>query len=127
MKFKTKEEWQSYLKTQFTGSYGGYAVVKAEEKIELLYFAKHSFEGEPWFLEAPNYLRRIKIENGDNIKDFEDYGYLILDGYAYEIDTPQCSPFLPDEIEILEIIGGSEGKALDYLLKYDYKDAVWKN
>lgn len=127
MKFQTKKEWQEYLITQIKKSNGGYAVVKYEEKPELLYFAKHNYKGELWVLEAPNFLRRFKITSEEDKKQWVEDGYLIKNDYAYEIETPQCSPFLPEEIEILEVIGSSEGKALDYLLKYDYKDTKWQD
>lgn len=127
MKFQTKIEWQNYLLENITSSYGGYAVVRQNGKNELLYFAKHTYEGEPWLLEAPNMLRRYKINNTEDRDSYIEHGFQILDDYAYDIDSPQCAPFLPEELEIIEVIGSSEGKALDYLLKYDYKDANWKS
>lgn len=65
-------------------------------------------------------LRRYLLENKEVKNQFIEQGYLIKNNYAYDIDCPQTAPFLPNEIEILEIIGHSEGKALDYLLKYHY-------
>lgn len=126
MKFKTKEDWQKYLKENLR-NHGGYAVVKHENTKELIYFARHtdlSYEGQVWFLESPTYLRQYKAENPDIKQQFIDSGYLVRNQYAYDIDCPQTPPFLPNDIEILEIIGRSEGKALDYLLKYDYKDYI---
>lgn len=116
MKFDNKNEWEKYLLGKFTNCVsGGYAVVKFNGKTELLYFSKHTYKGEPWLLEAPNFLHKINVE-GKNTKDYEEHGYIIRNNYAYEIDTPQTSPFLPEELEILEVIGESENKALDYLL-----------
>lgn len=127
MKFYKKDEWQHYLKEQIPQKYGGYAVVSYEGQTELLYFAKHNLDGDIWFLEAPNDLRRIKIEEGEDTLAYEERGYVLQDGYAYDIDSPQCAPFLPDEIEIVTIVGSSEEEALTYLLAHDYKDAKWKN
>lgn len=127
MKFQTKDEWQNYLKKQIPQKYGGYAAVSYEGQTELLYFAKHNLDGEVWFLESPNDLRRIKVDENEDPTHLEERGYVLRDGYAYDIDSPQCAPFLPDEIEITEIIGSSEEEALTYLLAHDYKDAKWKN
>lgn len=127
MKFQHKDQWQHYLLQHLNGSHGGYAVASYNGKTQLLYFAKHHHEGTPWLLEAPNELRRFPLEKDEDVTPWLERGYLIKDHYAYDIDSPQCAPFLPDEIEVLEVIGSSEGKALDYLLKYDYKDAKWKN
>ena len=35
----------------------------------------------------------------------------------YEIDCPQCSPFLPQEVEIIDMV--SESECLDWLLKHE--------
>ncbi len=34
----------------------------------------------------------------------------------YEIDCPQCPPFLPEEVEIVDMI--SESECLDWLLEH---------
>lgn len=117
MKFEKQSEWEKYLLEKFINCIsGGYAVVNYDGKPELLYFSRHTHKGEPWLLEAPNYLQIIDIED-ENYKVFEEYGYIIRGDKAYEIITPQTSPFLPETLEILEIIGENESKALDYLLK----------
>lgn len=117
MKFKSRNEWEKYLLEKFSNcTSGGYAVVNYDGNNELVYFSRYTHENEPWLLEAPNYLQTIDIQN-ENPKDFEDHGYIVRNNKAYEIITPQVSPFLPEKLEILEVIGENESNALDYMLE----------
>ena len=38
------------------------------------------------------------------------------DGWHYDIDVPQCSPFLPDKVKIIDVF--SEKECLDWLLEH---------
>lgn len=117
MRFFKKKEWKDYLLDQFKDVVcGGYAVIDAGDGPELLYFSKHLYEGNPWLLESPTGYRKIEILCKEYERDYEALGYILRGPYGYEVDCPQVPPFLPDEVDILAVLGEDEEKALDYLL-----------
>lgn len=129
MEFNTKQELYNYLdKFNFdsvndTKLSSVYFLVEFDNHIEPIYFTH--FE-DVWF-ESPCDLHKCPLEN-DKVMEFvkalyyedswEDaYEYektMQRDGWHYEIDCPQCSPFLPDNIKIQDIF--SDSKCLDWLL-----------
>lgn len=112
---------------------GEYALVTYEGITQPIYFAKHKFEGKDWFLEHPCELYKIAhiekpieefaleyaesiLEDDDNISYYiEAYiKPMIVDYILYEIESFQCSPFLPKEVDKIEIV--SERECLLYML-----------
>lgn len=77
--------------------------MKVEEDIEL--FCKNYVE---------NY---ISLEESENKQDYINNFLkpMIVDGYLYEIENFQCSPYLPKEVDNIQII--SEKECLDYMLR----------
>ena len=113
--------------------FGTYALVTYNNKTEATLFSKHNFKGEDWFLESPCVLYKIMevikpIDKfaRDYVKDLleedadiEDYinkhvKLMIVDDILYEIENFQCSPYLPKEVDGIELI--SEQECLVYML-----------
>jgi len=98
-----------------------YAVVKYNGVEELLWITCHKGfnDGKDWYLEAPNQLREFHGYDLNNMEDLEfidSYGMMIYDNKVWEIDSPQVSPFLPNDFEI-ELV--DEQYALVYLISRD--------
>jgi hypothetical protein len=129
-KITSKIELEMFLKENITNGRGSYFIVMYNNHTELLWFTKYEKfceDGSDWFLEAPNYIRRVKVETKKDKSSYKRYGYVIKnDGYAYEIDTPQVAPFLPEEIEI-EYLSYKEKDAVDWMLEHTYTNYEWKN
>lgn len=94
-------------------------------KPEPLYFMH--YQGS-WF-ESPCCLMKHQLDD-DKVKEYVDEIYLDneekdeyykfenlmqRDGWHYEIDCPQCLPFLENDIEILDVF--TESECLNWLLK----------
>lgn len=129
MEFNTKQELYNYLDNfdfdsiKDTGLSSVYFLVEFDDHIEPIYFTQ--FE-DVWF-PSPCELHEYPLEN-DKIMEFvkelyyedfwEDaYEYektMQRDDWHYEIDCPQCDPFLPDNIKIQDVF--SDSKCLDWLL-----------
>lgn len=113
-----------------------YALVKYDNKVHAIHFAKHNYKGEYWFLESPCQLykhakvdcdidifckmyvkeRLILEENADIDEYINNFVKpMIIDNWLYEIVNYQCAPFLPKIVDEIEII--SEKKCLEYILK----------
>ena len=101
-----------------------YYLVEFNKHIEPMYFMHYNGA----YFESPCMLREYNmnsIELEDYIKGLYEaehfdealeYEKTLQRGDKhYEIDNPQCSPFLPKEIKILDIL--SESECLDWLLK----------
>lgn len=110
-----------------------YATIKRYRKgkdsnVEFVYFSRQKDESGDWFLESPchpikimevegdvdtfcnNYIETVYIlENGTNKESFiNDYiKPMIIDGWLYEIDTPQCSPYIGEEVHDIQIVSAS--------------------
>jgi len=123
------QELEAFLGSYLKDKQGGYFVVQHGEHHELLWFTKHAHfnkDGSDWYLEAPNYMSRLKINRKEDITSYEEMGYVIRDGYAYEVDTPQVSPFLPEKL-LIEFLGFKEEDAVNWLLEHTYADKKWDN
>lgn len=129
MEFNTKRELYNYLdnfdfdSVKDTKLSSVYFLVEYDNHIEPIYFTH--FE-DVWF-ESPCDLHKYPLEDdivGEYVKDMylikswgDAYEYektMQSNGYHYEIDCPQCSPFLPDKIKIVDVF--SDEKCLDWLL-----------
>lgn len=128
MEFNTKQELYDYLnKFDFdsikdTKLSNVYFLVEFDNHIEPIYFT----DFEDGWIAYPCYLHEYPLE--DNVveeyvknmylESWEDaYEYektMQRNGYHYEIDCPQCSPFLPDKIKIIDIF--SDIGCLNWLL-----------
>lgn len=113
MKFNSKVEWQQFLINKLDDFSGIYGLVRHSDIEEIIYFRKFRFDGDTFILEFPNYLRAYENITEEHLKPYYDeeenewhestFKYMtIIDTTAYEIDSPQTSPFLPDEIEIVK-------------------------
>jgi len=96
-----------------------YAIVKYDNKEELIWVTcyKKLDKGKNWYLEAPNCLIKFDgydLNNPEDLKFIDSYGMMIYEDKIYEIESPQTSPFLPDDFEI-ELV--DEQYALEYLLR----------
>lgn len=131
MRINTKEERFKYLKENINGI-GSYALVTYNNHTEPIWIHKYENwdkDGD-WFLEAPCDLRRLKFEDESEqaMKEYVQELYkkehieegikyirsMIRDGWLYEIDSPQTSPFLPDILDDLTLI--SEEHCLEWML-----------
>ena len=114
--------------------FGIYALVTHNNKTEATWFSKYNFEGSDWFLESPCQLYRIMevtepidkfaikyvtdlLEDGANVEDYinEYVKPMIIDGILYSIENCQYSPYLPKEVDNIDLI--SERQCLEYMLK----------
>lgn len=114
---------------------GTYALVSYNNTIEPTWFTRYDFKNKPWFLESPSQLYKIaevkedidtfcKKYMEDNIclesnESEEEYinkyvKPMIVDGWLYEIENFQCSPYLPKEVDDIKLI--SERECLEYML-----------
>lgn len=128
--FNTKKELYAFLdKFDFdsvkdTEMSSVYFLVEYDNHIEPIFFAHY----KDFWLAAPCALRQFPLDNNDvkkYVKDMyeaeswiEAYEFEKLmqkNGVHYEIDCPQCTPFLPEKIKIKEVF--SDIKCLDWLLK----------
>lgn len=115
---------------------GTYALVTYNGKTEPTWFTKYNFGESDWFLESPCQLIRmmevkgdintfckeymekcICLEEGESEENYinEFVKPMIIDGWLYEIENFQCSPYLPKEVDEIKLI--SERECLDYMLK----------
>lgn len=115
---------------------GTYALVTYNNRTEATWFSKYDDEGADWFLESPCELYKLMevtesiddfckeymeqcicLEKGENEEDYinEFVKPMIVDGWLYEIENFQCSPYLPNEVDDIKLI--SEKECLEYLLK----------
>ena len=115
-----------------------YALVKYEDKTEVVYFVRNYNDDKPWFLESPCYictehefdsnddndnLEKWCLELADELLEpdadrkeyYEKYMKPLIVGHVlYDIDCPQVSPYLPREVEDITLI--TERECLFYLL-----------
>ena len=111
-----------------------YALVKYEGRIEAVYFVRHDFDDEPWFLESQPFISEADeitdtdiekwcIGLADEILDpstdrkeyYEKYMKPLIVGHTlYDIDSPQVEPYLPKDVDDIVLI--TERECLFYLL-----------
>lgn len=131
MEFNTKQELYDYLDNfdfdsiKDTKLSSVYFLVEFDNHIEPIYFTH--FENV-WFA-SPCDLHEYPLDD-DKVEEYVDYLYfdesfeyayeyektMQRNGWHYEIDCPQCSPFLPDRIKIIDVF--SDSKCLDWLLSH---------
>jgi len=118
MKINSREERQKILEDYIGEKIGAYAVVTYNDHTESIWFANmgksFSEDGSTWFLEAPNQLYTYNIENNKDKRYYHRQGLVIRGNKAYEINSWQTAPFLPDVIDDLTFI--TEDECVDYLL-----------
>lgn len=129
MEFNTKQELYNYLDNlnfdsiKDTKLSSVYFLIEFDNHIEPIYFTH--FE-DVWFA-SPCDLHKCELENDkimelvkdlyyeDSWEDAFEYEKTMQRGnWHYQIDCPQCSPFLPDKIKIRDVF--SDSKCLDWLL-----------
>jgi hypothetical protein len=119
IKLFNKKDREQYLDSKIENT-GAYFLVKYENVTELLWFAQYknfNEDGSDWYLESPCSLKRVELTNVEDEFYYLNIGYIVKeDGYAYEVDSPQVAPFLPEEIDI-EYVSDKERDAVDWLLK----------
>lgn len=117
--------------------FGTYALVTYNGKTEPTWFTKYNYEGEDWFLESPCQLYKIidvdkpidefckkymdeaiELEDGESVEKYiEDYVKpMIVDNVFYEIENFQVSPYLPEEVDNIQLI--TERECLEYMLQH---------
>lgn len=110
---KRDHEWSSVY---FLITYNGHT--------EAIYFS--NYKGA--WLESPCILRGFPLED-NKLREYieeiyiekswnEAYQYeskFQKNNYHYEIDNPQCAPFLPEDIEIVKVM--SEKECLEWLIR----------
>ena len=116
-------------------NHGTYALVTYDGKEHPIWLTKYNFGDGDWFLESPCELYRITevAEPVDEwAKDFvsgileddadtdeyvnEHVLPMIIDGVYYEIENFQCAPYLPKEIDDIQLI--SKRECLEYMLQH---------
>lgn len=131
MEFNTKQELYNYLDNfdfdsiKDTKLSSVYFLIKFDNHIEPIYFTH--FENV-WFA-SPCDLHEYPLDDdmvGEYVKELyfvndwaDAYEYektMQRNGRHYEIDCPQCDPFLPERINIQDVF--SDSKCLDWLLSY---------
>lgn len=101
-----------------------YFLISFNNYTEMIYFANYN---GTWF-ESPCSLRGFPLQDNELKKYVEEiyskkywneaYQYEQIfqkNNIHYEIDSPQCFPFLPENIEIIQIM--SEKDCLNWLIK----------
>lgn len=115
---------------------GVYALVCYDKKIEPTHFVKYNFGDGDWFLESPCELYKVTEVKSDidefcnkyaeeclGLKnDIDKKAYInefikpmIVNDCLYEINNFQCAPYLPKEVDDINII--TEKECLEFLLK----------
>lgn len=138
MKIKSRQELYDYLNNfdweskKDSNLSSVYFLIKYDDLIEAIYFYKHK---DSWF-ESPCILSKFSLKDNE-LKEYisevyeldeylvgqalqealdEAYQYELTfqqNGFHYEIDNFQTSPFLPDKIEIVKAM--SETECLEWL------------
>lgn len=131
MEFNTKQELYNYLDNfdfdsiKDTKLSSVYFLIKFDNHIEPIYFTHF----ENVWLASPCDLHEYPLDDdtvGEYVKELyfvndwtDAYEYektMQRNGRHYEIDCPQCDPFLPDRIKIIDVF--SDSKCLDWLLSH---------
>lgn len=114
-------DWNLKRETKFSSVY---FLIKFNDHIEPLYFMHY----EDSYFECPCYLYSCEMKEGELENYLKETYYpevfeqaliyektMQRENKHYEIICPQCSPFLPQDVEIVDMI--SESECLDWLLK----------
>lgn len=139
MKVNNKTELQHFFEKNCPEE-GSYAIVTycdgGKEAIWISVFKDWTVDedGNPrnWYLEAPNVLFRTELEEPyeESIFDYAEELYeevdeilikslmeMVIDGYLYEVDSMQTSPFLPEQLNDIKLV--TERECLEWMLKND--------
>lgn len=127
-----KTELYKFLSDNITGC-GAYFLITYNGKTEATYISRYinwCEDGSDWFLESPCQLIKFEFEDNsdESIREYvkemyyedaqdEMFEYtksMIFDGYLHEVYNGQCSPYLPEIIDSIELI--TEMECLQYLL-----------
>lgn len=129
MEFNTRKELYDYLDNfdfdskRDTELSSVYFLMEFNDHVEPIYFMHFR---NSWF-ESPCDLHRFPLKDDEvteYVKEMYQTDYLIAyqhekifqkDGWHYDIDNPQCEPFLPDKVKIIDVF--SEKECLDWLLE----------
>ena len=131
MEFNTKQELYNYLNnfdfnsvrdTELSSVYFLVEFNNHIEPIHFMYFEDVWFESPcclSYYLlenkELTEFVKEIyKEDSWEKACEFEKT--MQKNGYHYEINCPQCAPFLPDKIRIIDAF--SDIKCLDWLLQH---------
>lgn len=131
MVFNNKETLYEYLNNfnfnskKQTQMGSVYFLIKYNDTIEPIYF----FPFENVWFESPCEVHKCEMTEKElleyvheiYVKDAWDKAYefeklMLKNGYHHEIDCPQCSPFLPDDIEILDVL--TERECLEWIIEH---------
>lgn len=129
MFFKSKQELYDYLnkfnwnEKKETKLSSVYFLVKHENVIEPIYFTHFQ---DVWF-HSPCCLMKHPLNDNELMEYVKSLYYkescaeaykfeklMQKDGWHYSIENFQCEPFLPDEVEILQVF--SETECLEWLI-----------
>jgi hypothetical protein len=130
IKIKNGQEKKNYFNEQIKKG-GAYFNVKytsgEKEFIWVKKFVNWNLDGTDWYLESPNKLIKHETDE-ESLKPYfdeeENEIYVpfehcyVNENVAYEIDSMQTSPFLPEEFEI-EFITDIENEAIKYMIKLE--------
>lgn len=132
IKIQNEQEKERYFNEQIKKDGAHFSVKYPTGEKEFIWvkkFTNWNSDGSNWYLESPNCLVRYNIE-GESLEPYYDeeegetytpFEHCYIDGnYAYEIDSMQTSPFLPNEFEI-EFITDTEIEAIQYMIKLEKK------
>lgn len=121
-KYLDSVDWNLKRETELSSVY---FLVKFNNHIEPLYFMHYKNS----YFESPCYLHSCDMGEYDLEEYVKDIYYpesfkealayektMKRENKHYEIDCPQCFPFLPEEVEIVGMI--SESECLDWLLEH---------
>lgn len=126
---KGEKEKQEYFEELIKGT-GAYFNVKypdgENEFIWVKKFENWNEDGSHWYLESPNQLMKYPNITSQDLEPYYDeeddetyespfvHCYL-KDETAYEIESWQTSPYLPEQFEI-EFVTDIENEAVEYML-----------
>ena len=130
MEFNTRQELYDYLNSfnfdsvRDTKLSSVYFLIEIDDDVEPIYFTSYE---DVWF-ESPCNLYAFPLKDDDLVEYvttmyYDGYSFeecyeferhMQKNGWHYDIDCPQCSPFLPDKIKIVDVF--SDIRCLDWLL-----------
>lgn len=116
-----------------------YGIVEYNGIKEATYFVNYGYEGEDWFLESPCQIMRYKIDDmdinefikmyaeeiygvvneEDRLKTIEYLKSMTVGNTMYEIENFQYVPYLPIEVDNIEIM--TEQEILRWMLEREEK------
>lgn len=130
IRISNEQEKNDYFNEQIKGDGAYFNVKYAEGYTDFIWmkkFERWNDDGSNWYLEAPNHLVRYDL-TGVSLEPYydeeEDETYipfehcLIIGNFAYEIDSPQTAPFLPEVFEI-EFVTDIENEAVNYMIQLE--------